>query len=612
MDFNCCFTNGFNHYNYNMKLRLMLICLCCVFISSCSKQESENKQELNQKIDTLNSKANHYLNIDLDSAFYFAEKAIIKAQKTHYPKGEMEGLFQKGRIYYDQARRTLAMDAGKQSLVIAEKINNYQGKKNALNLIGKIQNHANQLEEGIKTIRRNYNLAKAENDSIEMALMTNFKGIFKNKMGDKDSAFYFTMQSLKINKVLKIQKALAYNYNSLGIHYYGEKNLDSSFYYLRKALKIRSDLKLPNQSIEAYNNLGYVFVMEGLADSAITYFQQCIEVCLEYEKKHNLAVAYKNLADAYEMAGNDQIAFDAFLARTFKIINKKEKEKNVELKSLYILKKGLEKKQWFLIFFLLAILIMTIIIFRKSKRKSIENLLQEQKTKAAKEIIDEYEKIDNWIAKELHDDIGGSIAAIRLDMLQTLEVVKKAHKEAVRLGNSTFEMDITKLEQLVKSRTSQISNLEIVNQNIRKLSHNLVPVSFDGQSFSDLLKIKLSSLFKKPMIFSFQCYPEDELNDIGDNLKFNVYRILQNLANNISAHSKAKNVNIHVVGHQDHLALLVEDDGIGFDKEEGGGGIGLLLVNKRVLLFDGEIEIDSEKGKGTTIVIEIPYKNTKI
>ena len=90
-----------------------------VFISSCSKQESENKQELNQKIDTLNSKANHYLNIDLDSALYFAEKAVIKAQTTNYPKGEMDGLFQKGRIYYDQARRTLAMDAGKQSLVIA-------------------------------------------------------------------------------------------------------------------------------------------------------------------------------------------------------------------------------------------------------------------------------------------------------------------------------------------------------------------------------------------------------------------------------------------------------------------------------------------------------------
>jgi len=602
-----------------------------VFISSCSKQESENKQELNQKIDTLNSKANHYLNIDLDSALYFAEKAVIKAQTTNYPEGEMDGLFQKGRIYYDQARRTLAMDAGKQSLVIAKKINSYQGQKNALNLIGKIQNHANQLEEGIKTIRRNYNLAKAENDSIEMALMSNFKGIFKNKMGDKDSAFYFTMQSLEINKTLKIQKALAYNYNSLGIYYYGEKNLDSSFYYLRKALKIRTELKLPNQSIEAYNNLGYVFLMEGRADSAITYFQHCIKVCLEYEKKHNLAVAYENLADAYEIEGNHQAAFSAFkkaipikdslsgIQQTKQII-KEEKAKNEELKELYVLKKELEKKQWFLIFFLLVILIMTIIIFRKSKRKSIENLLQEQKTKAAKEIIEEYEKIDNWIAKELHDDIGGSIAAIRFNMLSTLDAIKKeiATRETSETGKASFEMESSTLMSFIKSRDEEIKTLGDLNNKIRELSHNLIPVSFNGQSFSNLLKVKLSSLFKNSIVFSFQCYPEDELNDIRDDIKFNVYRILQNLAANAVIHSKGKHVNIHVVGHKDHLSLLVEDDGIGFNPDKQTDGIGLQLIKKRVLLFDGEIEIDSpieidsQKRKGTTIIIDIPYKNIKI
>jgi hypothetical protein len=155
----------------------------------------------------------------------------------------MEGEFQLGRIYYDQARRSLSMQAGEYSLAIAEEIDSYIGKKNALNLIAKIQNHANELEEGIKTVRRNFNLAKAQGDSIEMALMANFKGIFKNKMGEKDSAFYFTLQSMRINKQLNLQKALAYNYNSLGIRHYHNRNLDTSFYYFWRALKIRTDLK---------------------------------------------------------------------------------------------------------------------------------------------------------------------------------------------------------------------------------------------------------------------------------------------------------------------------------------------------------------------------------
>ena len=275
---------------------------------------------------------------------------------------------------------------------------------------------------------------------------------------------------------------------------------------------------------------------------------------------------------------------------------------------------SLLQTQWILIATLLMVLIITIIIFIKSQRKSIENLLHIQKTKAAKEIIDEYEKIDNWIAKELHDDIGGSIAAIRFNMLSTLDAIKKeiATLETSETGKVSFEMEGSTLMSFIKSRDEEITALGDLNNKIRKLSHNLVPVSFDGQSFSDLLKVKLSSLFKDSMIFSFQCYPEGELNDIRDDIKFNIYRILQNLASNAIVHSKAKNVTIHVVGHKDHLSSLVEDDGIGFDKEKQTDGIGLQLTKKRVLLFDGEIEIYSQKGKGTSITIDVPYKNVKI
>ena len=136
-------------------------------------------QNYKTEIDSLNSKASQYMHINLDSSYIFAEKAIQKSQKEHYQKGEMEGQYQKGRILFDQARRTLSMQAGEQSLAIAEEINSYNGKKNALNLIVKIQNHSKQYDEGIKTARKNLNLAKSKNDSAGMALMTNFFGDFQ-------------------------------------------------------------------------------------------------------------------------------------------------------------------------------------------------------------------------------------------------------------------------------------------------------------------------------------------------------------------------------------------------------------------------------------------------
>ena len=166
-------------------------------------------QNYKTEIDSLNSKASQYIHIDLDSSCIFAEEAIQKSQDAEYKQGEMEGQYQKGRVLFDQARRTLSLQSAEQSLAIAEKTNNYKGKKNALNLIVKIQNHAKQYDDGIKSARKNLKLATAVNDSTEMALMTNFLGIFKNKLGEKDSAFYFTMQSIKINKNLEGTKSFS-------------------------------------------------------------------------------------------------------------------------------------------------------------------------------------------------------------------------------------------------------------------------------------------------------------------------------------------------------------------------------------------------------------------
>ena len=576
-------------------------------------------QNYKTEIDSLNSKASQYIHIDLDSSYIFAEKAIQKSQKEDYQKGEMEGLYQKGRALFDQARRTLSMDAGEQSLAIAKKINSYYGQQNALNLIGKIQNHAKQYDEGIKTARKNLKLATAENDSTQMALTINFLGIFKNKLGEKDSALHFTMQSIKINKKLNAQKALAYNYNSLGIHHYQNRNLDSSFFYFRTALKIRTGLKLPNQSIEAYNNLGYIFLLEKMPDSAIVYFQECIRVCLKYGKKSNLAIAYENIAESYELNNNHKLALSA-LRKSIPINDSLMNIKQTELlitvqkqknKELIIQHDKDEEKKWkqqILIFTLIISFIIAIIVSHISIKRRIENALLLQKNKASRTITEEYEKIASWIANELHDDIGGTIAAIRLNMLHTLEKVEKAYEETIKLGKPTFEITISNAEKLVHSRTLEISSLAIVNQKIRKLSHTLSPITFQGQSFTSLIEDKITDLFPNNYKITIHCLPEDELNKIEENLKFNIYRILQNLSANIVKHANATEANIQVIGHKDHLNIIVEDNGIGFNKEKEKNGIGLQLINKRLLLFNGEMEIDSQKGNGSTIIINIPYE----
>ena len=73
----------------------------------------------------------------------------------------------------------------------------------------------------------------------------------------------------------------------------------------------------------------------------------------------------------------------------------------------------------------------------------------------------------------------------------------------------------------------------------------------------------------------------------------------------------ATEINLQVIGHKDHLTIIVEDNGVGFDTKKTTDGIGLQLIKKRVFLRTGMIEINSQLGKGTTIIIDLPYNIDK-
>ena len=576
-------------------------------------------QDYNIDIESLNKNAEKYIHINLDSAYYFANRAIILSKHHQYKKGEMDGTFQLGRIYFDQARRVIALESGKESLKIAEEIDSYKGRKNAYNLLITIYNHSNKLDDGIKTSNLILNLAKEKQDSIQIAKTYNFIGIFKRKMGERDSSIYYKIESMKINKLLKDHKALAYNYTSLGIYHFDKGNLDTAFSYLRKSLKIRTKLNLIPQQIEANNNIGYLFLMLETADSAAHYFQKSIDLCITHERHSNLAVLYSNLSEAYKISGDHELALNA-IEKSIPIkdslmgikqheqIVKREKDLSTILIKEIEIEAAFKKKQYILIFALILALLLTVILSRISKKKTIKFIIEKQKTNAAKDIIDQYEKIDNWIAKELHDDIGGSIAAIRLNMIRTLDIVKSEAEIANKLKKPNFTMDIAKLNKVIADRENELENLKDVQDNIRDISHSLVPVSFDGNNFIHLIENKILSKFPSTINCKVQIHPEDEINNTSNDLKFNVYRILQNLAANIIKHSKAKNASLQVIGHKDHLTIIAEDDGVGFNTNNTNAGVGLDIIEKRALLFDGKVEIDSKKGSGSTIIVDLPYK----
>ena len=98
---------------------------------------------------------------------------------------------------------------------------------------------------------------------------------------------------------------------------------------------------------------------------------------------------------------------------------------------------------------------------------------------------------------------------------------------------------------------------------------------------------------------------------MSDKQKLGLFRIIQELSQNAIKHSSASQLIIQATMEDDHLSLIVEDNGVGFDVDaqlKKQGGIGLQNVMSRVKHLEGEMELESKPGKQSVFVIRLPLQ----
>lgn len=86
-----------------------------------------------------------------------------------------------------------------------------------------------------------------------------------------------------------------------------------------------------------------------------------------------------------------------------------------------------------------------------------------------------------------------------------------------------------------------------------------------------------------------------------------IFRVLQEVLNNVVRHAKASEIEITLRGQNGTLFLSVRDNGIGFDPAAGGEGMGIQNMRKRAGVIGGELLVSAEPGRGTEVMITIPY-----
>nr|WP_299339960.1 ATP-binding protein [Allomuricauda sp.] len=225
---------------------------------------------------------------------------------------------------------------------------------------------------------------------------------------------------------------------------------------------------------------------------------------------------------------------------------------------------------------------------QQESNQEIYNLMLSQQGK-----FEEGKKLEQKrISEELHDGILGEMLGIRL----------------VLSGLNEKDDDAA-----VEHRAELIEKLRGVEEEIRTISHELSDSSYQKiynfmVSLEDLIQnIEGSS----GIACSFTYNPHFEWDDLEGDLKINAYRIVQESLQNCVKHSQCENALVNFEMEDGGLKLSISDDGIGFDINKGKRGIGLRNIISRVKKVNGKLDINSEKGKGTTITVTFPIVFTK-
>lgn len=198
------------------------------------------------------------------------------------------------------------------------------------------------------------------------------------------------------------------------------------------------------------------------------------------------------------------------------------------------------------------------------------------------------------ISKELHDGLGQTLSFLKLQ-LESLKNESGSHEEKKKI-----------LDELNNSINNAVMEL-------KNISYDLKPRLLEIHGLIPALGLMVDQVSGKEGIKgTFEYF--DEIK-IKPSLEITIFRICQELINNIIKHSKAKNFSIQISQDEESVKLIVDDDGIGFEKQKTSHeetklrGMGLISITERVQAFKGNIDIDSSPGNGTVVVVEFPVND---
>ncbi len=224
---------------------------------------------------------------------------------------------------------------------------------------------------------------------------------------------------------------------------------------------------------------------------------------------------------------------------------------------------------------------------REMEQERIDHQVQEQR-KITRAVIKAQERERNIIGRELHDNVNQLLASTRM-VLSTARQTPSGKKEFVDKSIRLVDATILELRILSRKHVTPMKGFDLKEQ-----IQSLIKIMEEGIGFK----------------ISFDYVLPEQL-DLLDDLKLNIYRVIQEQLNNVYKHASASRVQIKMYASDGQIHVLINDNGIGFEVGMKKSGVGIVNIINRIESFNGTVGFETKPGIGCKLEIHIPISFQK-
>ena len=540
-----------------------------LFKHSLRIREREGKNNLvaasNSKIGTAYQELAKF-----DLAIKYQLEAIRFYEETQDSIRMSQGYANLARIFYDNHEYDKSILYNEQALDIFTRYNYTYGMATTLGSLALNYQEKGDAGKAISLLEKALELFRSIHDNYNIATVLLDLGQLYREQKDIQKGISYYLEAIDLSKATNDLHTYAMTSANLANIYVetGETGKAEKLYLEALDIAIQNQIMIVEH--QCYRGLSELFEKTGRFKEALVY----------KTKQYSVRDSIYNI-EKYEQISELQTKYET---------DKKEKEIELLTANNEISQLLIRRQRGYILAAVLGfgLLIIILLLWYNRKRLRQKAAFEVEKNKYRKKLLDASveaeEKERKRIARELHDGVAQQLSGLKM----AWQVISKELK-----GEPGIKMkEITK-------------TLDEAADEVRNISHQMMPKVLSTNGLVLALEDMLAKSLKYSTIkYKFEHFAVEGRFD--EKIELSLYRVCQELINNVIKHSGANFVSVQLFKSNNNLILMLEDNGKGMSLENNKEGIGLLNIASRIDTVDGEINYEPSPASGTVATVRVP------